>query len=173
MGRKMRRVGITFLTAITVFLLCHMVSGAEELKLYQLEEKTQVKEQMDTDSATVVTLDAGTPVLYLEEAQGWIKIRYQDYEGYVPFETNLVNAVDEEEMKEEFKTVEKEFDSLYQGISLQQRKDRQGMLWKIVILVLAVLIIGSYVVLGIIKQMEKRRDILRKEEKEKEDLCQK
>lgn len=159
----MKKVGMTLITAVFAFFLCYVISEATELKLYQLKEKTDVKEQMNDDSATVVSLEEGTPVLFLEENQGWIKIRYQNYEGYVSSETSLASVVAEEEMKEGFGIVEREFDNLYQGISIQQRKDRQGILWRIVILILIAVIIGSYVALGIIKQLEKKK---RKEHKE-------
>lgn len=159
----MKRAGMTFVAAIFMFLVCHMMVGAEELKLYRLEEKTEIKEQMRADSVTVVTLEAGTPVLYLEEAQGWIKIRYQDYEGYVSSETDIVSAASVEEMEEEFMAVEEEFESVYQGIFLEDRKERQELLWKIIILVLAAVIIGTYAAWGIKRQVDKRKH---KEEKE-------
>lgn len=162
----MKRAGMTFVAAVVMFLACHMMAGAEELKLYRLEEKTEIKEQMRTDSETVVTLEAGTPVLYLEESQGWMKIRYQDYEGYVSSETGIVSAASAQEMEEEFKAVEEEFESVYQGILLEERKGRQELLWKIIILVLAVVIIGTYAAWGIKRQVEKRKQKEHKEEKE-------
>lgn len=173
MGQRIRRWGMTLLTAVVLFFLCGMISGAEELKLYQLGERTDIKEQMDDNSRTLVSLEAGTPVLFLDETRGWMKIRYQDYEGYVRTGASITNVVSAEEMEEEFQTVQKEFDSVYEGISIRQREEKQSILWKIIIFILVVLIIGSYAALGIMKQTEKRKGRNHKEEKESEDLCQK
>lgn len=162
----MRRVRSILIITVVILFSCHLTAEAEELKLYRLEEKTEIKEQMSVDSETIATLEEGTPVLYLEQEEGWIKIRYQDYEGYVSLETKLTDAVPAKEMEEEFKAVGQEFDGVYQGIALRQRQDKQETVWKLVILVLAVLVIGSYASLGIAKQRKKKKDQKEKEEKE-------
>lgn len=137
----MRKIYITILSTVLMLFLCNITSNASEMTLYKLEEKTDVKEQADIEAETIISLEEGTPVLVIEEENGWVKIRYQDFSGYVQKEL-LGSYASQSDIDKEFDDIEETFDNIYKEIDSLQRKKVQEVLWFIIIIILIVMVIA-------------------------------
>lgn len=149
----MRKIYITILLTILMFFLCNISSNASEMTLYELEEKTDVKDQADTEAETITSLEAGTPVLVIEEEDGWVKIQYQDFSGYVQTEL-LGSYASQSGIDKEFDEIEETFDSIYKEIDSLQRKKVQEVLWFIIIIILIVMVIA----LGVVRLVRRNKE---------------
>lgn len=137
MREKIKRVTWIFGWIFASLLILDLQVHAKEMNIYRLEENSEVKEDRSSSSATVVSLDEGTPVLILEQDQDWMKVQYQEYTGYLQTKVLSEESV-RADADEEFAEVEETFQGIYQQTEDVRRKHMQGMIWGITVLVLAV-----------------------------------
>lgn len=153
----MRKIVIALIVVVTMFLNGNITANAIEMTIYQLKEITDIKTQANADSETVVTLEKGTPVWQIEEGKNWVKIRYQEYTGYILSNT-LDEEVSTESLNEEFNYTKKVVDEIYQETIKVQREKTEELVWKIGILVLAIAFIACVFILKIRKLVIKKRE---------------
>jgi hypothetical protein len=112
--------------------------------LLTISSETDVKEKPDKDSQTLGTLSEGTPAISLEAPDnGWIKVKYQDLEGYV-LVTSLNAVTADDEMRQEFDEIENEYRLNFEKLEYEKSLNRQKLVWGIVIggLVIVMFILG-------------------------------
>lgn len=152
---------------VAIMFFCGNIStNATEMIIYQLAEDTEVKEQADINSETIITLNEGTPIWILEEEQDWKKICYQDYTGYISTK-NFNQLVSLEDLKEEFDDTQKVFEEIQLETVNMQKERTQELVWIVVVLVLVVVVVCTTILL----QMRKLTN--KKEEEGEIILCQK
>lgn len=161
MGKKLGRYGVL----ACLFILCGFAvmkcdakeeNGEEILvTLMVTQNKTEVLEEKDEIGKVITALEAGTTVLCCEEEKdGWIRILYQDYEGYVRAE-NLIAYGSRDELEKEFSVLDTYFENGFERIGEMQKQRVQSIIWAAVI----VLLLAASIVLGtasVIKNKGKR-----------------
>lgn len=147
--------------AVLCLTLCLMIGlhvKAEEINavlgtLQVLPADAEVKESPDMDSATVVTLKAGTAVIVENQDGKWTKVLYQDIEGYISdtavgsFESYV--AEDSESLEQEMLSVAEEEQRITEEYELILKQRRTSLIWGIVIAILIIGIFGVGVVAAI------------------------
>jgi hypothetical protein len=147
--RKTIKYLLTMMLAIfiTSFMPNIQAEAIENLQLNQLiviNEATDVMESPDETSEKVGSFEAGSPAIVIESPEnGWIKVKYQDIEGYIPIETVETDYYDEE-LAQEFDAIENEFRLTFEVIEYEKKMNQQKLAWGIIIggLIIAMFIVG-------------------------------
>ncbi len=90
LNRRLNRIVVSSVLILFLIVMSAFTISAAETILYKantLQETantTQVMEEAEDTAAVVGTLEAGTPVIVIEDCTGeWCKIRYQGLKGYI------------------------------------------------------------------------------------------
>lgn len=166
MGKKLGRYG----ALACLFILCGFAvmkcdakeENGEEISatLMVTQNKTEILEEKDEIGKVITVLEAGTTVLCCEEEEdGWIRILYQEYEGYVRAE-NLIAFGSREELEKEFSVLDTYFENGFERISEMQKQRVQSIIWAaaIVLLLAASIALGTASVIKNKGKREKRNE---------------
>lgn len=173
----MRKRIKTFLIIIAICLMGCMQVSAEEIDaniLLQLTQDVKLYESPDENSAVVGELPAGTPVISGEKnADGWIKISYQELTGYTKLDTVQVvydamlnqnetadntvtddnQAVDTAALDQEFEQIANQNALIINELEYDKNQERQKIIWGTIIALLVVAIFAA----GIISAVKKNK----------------
>ena len=113
-------------------------------------------EKPDENSSVIVTFKAGENVFVTEKTDEWLKIFYQGKTAYINRNDNsadeiasVAEASINESLEAEFKQKE-QFDITYvDSFERQQKRNRNAMIWKIVIGVLVLAIVAISVIIAV------------------------
>lgn len=126
--------------------------------LLELDKAVQVKESEDDNAAVLTELEKGTPVIAIEEGKNnTLKIKYQEYTGYIP--KSAVSIYGEEE----FETIvqeQKEEEAVNFRVMEEyetEQKDKKGSLLFGGLIALFVIVIFGVGIVAALKQ-EKKKD---------------
>lgn len=155
----MKKVISRVVFCIAVMLLGCMPVCASELESVQknmvLEtmKETALQEEPKTNTKTVVTLSAGTPVLVVEdESNGWCKVSSQEQAGYVMI-SELKTIGNPEELNTEFDMISNTVQLVFDEIITRENETKQARIWGSIIVVLIVAIFG----VGIVSALKKNK----------------
>lgn len=173
----MKRKIKILMTIIAICLMGCIQVLAEEIDanvLLQLTQDVKLYESPDENSEVVGELSAGTPVISGEKnADGWIKVSYQELTGYTKFETVQVvydttlkqnetadstaidnsQAADTTALDQEFEQIANQNALIINELEYDKSQRRQKTIWGIVIAVLVVAIFAA----GIISAVKKNK----------------
>lgn len=112
--------------------------------LQEIQAATQVYESADETAASLGTLEAGTPVIVMEEPQGeWCKVKYQEMEGYVPL-ASLTGYGDGAAIEKEFNKEQDNTRRAIDELEVEKQQKKQMIIWGCIIgaLVIAIFAVG-------------------------------
>jgi len=136
---------------LVVFALFYFAFGVDvyasdqdqTVALMKTKEETVIRAENNENSEIVVTLSEDTPVIANEETEnGWFRVAYQDYEGYINRQ-QLTEYTDNQKLTEEFSNVEQYFNNGFDKINELYKSKVQDYMW---IIAITVLIVASVVV---------------------------
>lgn len=113
-------------------------------QLIEILEDTNVMESPDDNSNIVGSFNAGMSVITLEVPEnGWVKVMYQDIEGYIKMEVVEADYYDEE-LAKEFEVIRNDDILEFEVIEYEKSQNRQKLVWGIIIggLVIALFVVG-------------------------------
>lgn len=166
----MKRKIKILMTIIAICLMgCIQVSAAEidANVLLQLTQDVKLYESPDENSEVVGELSAGTPVISGEKnADGWIKVSYQELIGYTKIETVQVvydttlkqnqtadSTADTAALDKEFEQIANQNALIINELEYDKSQRRQKTIWGTIIAVLVVAVFAT----GIISAVKKNK----------------
>lgn len=163
-GSDMKKRIRKMLFCIAVMLLGCTTVYAEELEsieknmVLETAKEVELLEKPETAAKAVVTLQAGTPVMVVEEENnGWCKVANQGQEGYVQISA-LKTIGNQEELNAEFEKISNTIQLAFDEIMTQENATKQARIWGTIIVVLIVAIFGVGIVSAIKKNKLEREE---------------
>lgn len=135
-------------------LKCHAEESGKLVLMVTLTE-TDILEECNYSSNVIMTIEKGVTVICLGEENGWLKVSYQDSEGYARTE-NLTEYVDRANMEKEFSDLNTYFLNGFDKIQEMQKERIQNYIWGIVIGLLLIVSILVGVTSAVKKSKEKK-----------------
>ena len=162
---------LSMIIAMVIILLVPMCTQASESiiaanTLMELTDQADVYEQENGQGTVLTTLEAGTPVISVEDinmsgdGDSWCKISYQDITGYI--QLKQLKKFVAEDVAEEFDSIANTNKLVFEEKEFEDTQSSQKLIWGIVI---AALVVAIFAV-GIVSAVYKNKNGQAKEEKE-------
>lgn len=121
--------------------------------------KVEAKETTDSNSATVITYESGTPILVTGETEnGWYRVSYQGKEGYVLKSRLTAQEFNVEELDKEMESSEAESRLVVEEVERYRAEARRSRIWGTVIVLLVVGIFATGIISTVKAEKEKKKD---------------
>ena len=121
--------------------------------------KVEAKETTDSNSATVITYESGTPILVTGETEnGWYRVSYQGKEGYVLKSRLTAQEFNMEELDKEMESAEAESRLVVEEVERYRAEARRSRIWGTVIVLLVIGIFATGIISTVKAEKEKKKD---------------
>lgn len=160
----MKKVISKVMLGIVIMMLGCITGYAAELESIQknmvleMVETVELREEPAVTAKTITTLQAGTTVVVVEDANGdWCKVSYQEQEGYVPV-AKLKTLGNKEELNSEFGKISQTVQLAFEEIMVREHEEMQARIWGSIIVVLIVAIFGVGIASAVKKNKEESKE---------------
>lgn len=155
-SKVMLGIVIMMLGCITVYAA--ELESIQKNMVLEMVETVELREESTVTAKTITTLQAGTTVVVVEDANGdWCKVSYQEQEGYVPV-AKLKTLGNKEELNSEFGKISQTVQLAFEEIMVREHEEMQARIWGSIIVVLVVAIFGVGIASAVKKNKEESKE---------------
>lgn len=155
-SKVMLGIVIMMLGCITVYAA--ELESIQKNMVLEMVETVELREEPAVTAKTITTLQAGTTVVVVEDANGdWCKVSYQEQEGYVPV-AKLKTLGNKEELNSEFGKISQTVQLAFEEIMVREHEEMQARIWGSIIVVLIVAIFGVGIASAVKKNKEESKE---------------
>lgn len=155
-SKVMLGIVIMMLGCITVYAA--ELESIQKNMVLEMVETVELREEPAVTAKTITTLQAGTTVVVVEDANGdWCKVSYQEQEGYVPV-AKLKTLGNKEELNSEFGKISQTVQLAFEEIMVREHEEMRARIWGSIIVVLIVAIFGVGIASAVKKNKEESKE---------------
>jgi uncharacterized protein YgiM (DUF1202 family) len=150
--RKM--INVLLFTLLFTLVIPINVNAAEETvganRVLKLQAETNIMDRADADGKILGTAQAYSTVISVEEASGgWIKVKYQDIEGYIQLDS--INFEPESGLDAEFDEVSNDIMQMFETYQYAISRKNQRVIWGTVIVLIVIAMFAVGIVSAVVK----------------------
>lgn len=160
----MKKIGKQVILWLFIMVLGCMPVYAAELEQVQknmvLEtiHEVDLLEQPDTAAKAIGTLQAGTPVVVMEDGiEEWCKVASQELTGYIKI-SELKTLGNQDDLNAEFEKIGNTVQLVFDEIMIRENEEKQARIWGTIIVALIVAIFGVGIVSAIRKNKVEKEE---------------
>jgi uncharacterized protein YgiM (DUF1202 family) len=150
--RKM--INVLLVALLFTFVNPINVNASEETvganRVLKLQAETNIMDRADTNGKILGTAQTDSTVISVEEASGgWIKVKYQDIEGYI--QLDRINFEPESGLDAEFDEVSNDVMQLFETYQYAISRKNQRVIWGTVIVLIVIAMFAVGIVSAVVK----------------------